>query len=500
VRYQAAPHPGPAEGYVGRPHVDRQPPDRTNRENGILVKQAPVTTSIETLDEVRIRLTVEAGPERVRVFFDRAARELAKQVDVPGFRKGKAPRRVVEQRVGTAAIAQAALEDALQDFYVEALTAESLDTVARPEVDVQHFGEEEGCAFTATVEVRPTIALADHHGIRVSHPEWRATEAEIDQQLDRLREQFAEVEVTERAAEAGDLVTVDLRVSVAGQELDSARVDGALYEVGSGGVTPELDRRIVGAAAGDQLDYEDALPADYPEHGGADATFSVRVVDVRSKRLPELDDDFADTAGGFDSLGELRDDVGRSITRRRVMEGRHQLRGVVTDAFVALHQVPVPPAMLEDAVHDRLHRLADEAAQFGGTLEELLALEGTSREDYEARLREQTEQLLTAQLVLDALAKQLGVTVQASDIDREFARLAIEHRMDAKQVARLVAQQGTLPVLVGDIVRRRAIDALLDAAEIDGGPDEATLLELGLVAPTPPVEAAADDDTETAED
>jgi trigger factor len=467
------------------------------------VKQAPVTTSVETLDEVRIRLTVEAAPERVRVFFDRAARELAKQVDVPGFRKGKAPRRVVEQRVGTGAIAQAALEDALQEFYVEALGAASLDTVARPEVEVQHFGEDEGCTFTATVEVRPTIELADHHGIRVSHPEWRAADGEIDAQLDRLREQFAEVEVVERAAAAGDLVTVDLRVSVAGTELDSARVDGALYEVGSGGVTPELDRRILGASAGDQLDYEDALPADYPEHGGAEATFSVHVVDVRSKRLPELDDDFADSAGGFDSLAELRDDVARSITRRRIMEGRHELRGVVTDAFVALHAVPVPPAMLEEAVHDRLHRLADEAAQFGGTLDELLALEGTSREDYEARLREQTERLLVAQLVLDALAKQLEVTVQASDIDREFARLAIEHRMDAKQVARLVAQQGTLPVLVGDIVRRRAIDALLEAAEVDGGPDEVTLLELGLVAPAEAeveVEVDAHADTGAPED
>jgi trigger factor len=465
------------------------------------VTNPPITTSVETLDDVRVRLTVEAGPARIQEFFDRAARELAKQISVPGFRKGKAPRKVVEQRVGAAAIAQAALEDALQDLYLEALTAEALDTVARPEVDVQRFDEVEGFAFTATVEVRPRIEVADHHGIQVTFPEWHAADADIDAQLDHLREQFAEVEVVERPAAAGDLVTVDLRVSVGGVELDSARVDGALYEVGSAGVTPELDRRVLGAVAGDLLEYQDELPADYPEHGGATADFEVRITDVRQKRLPELDDDFADSAGGFDSLAELRDDIARSLTRRRIMEGRHELRGVVTDAFVALHQVPVPPSMLQSAVHDRLHRLSDEAEQLGGTLDELLALEGTSREEYEVRLAEQTEKLLTAQLVLDALAQALGVTVQASDLDREFARLAIEHRMDAKQVARLVQQQGTLPMLVGDVVRRKAIDALLEAARIDGGPDEATLLEVGLAVPPPALQEAADaEDAEDAED
>jgi trigger factor len=463
--------------------------------NGIPLTNAPITTSVEIIDDVKVRLTVEAEPARIKEFFDRAARELAKQISVPGFRKGKAPRRVVEQRVGAAAIAQAALEEALQDLYLEALTVESLDTVARPEVDVQRFDEEEGCAFTATVEVRPRIEVADHHGIHVTFPEWHATDAEIDAQLDRLREQFADVEIVERPAAAGDLVTVDLRVSVDGVELESARVEGALYEVGSGGVTPELDRRVLGASAGDLLTYEDELPADYPEHGGASASFEVRVSDVRHKQLPELDDDFADSAGGFDSLVELRDDIARSLTRRRIMEGRHELRGVVTDAFVALHKVPVPPSMLESAVHDRIHRLSDEAAQLGGTLDELLALEGTSREEYEVRLGEQTAQLLTAQLVLDALAQELGITVQASDLEREFSRLAIEHRMDEKQVARLVQQQGTLPMLVGDVVRRKAIDALLEAAEIDGGPDEVTLLELGLAVPPPAVQDVAEGST-----
>ena len=442
-----------------------------------------------------MKLTVEAAPERVRAAFDRAARTIAKDINLPGFRKGKAPRRVIEQRVGTAAIAQAALDEALQEFFVEALQATELDTVARPEVDVMNFDEEEGCAFTVTVEVRPEITLADHHGISVNHPEWQATAADVDEQLERLREQFAEVEVVERAAAAGDLVTLDLRLSVDGVDVESASVEGALYEVGSGGVTPELDRRALGARAGDVLEYEDELPDEYPEHGGANAAFTVTITDVREKRLPDLDDDFADSAGGFDTIADMRADVADSLTRRRVMEGRHELRGVVTEAYVALHDVPVPPTMLADSVAERLERLSQEAAQFGGTLDELLQLEGTSREDYEVRLGGQMTDMLRAQLVLDALARELALTVQAADIDREFGRLAVEHRTDPKRIAELVRAQGTLPMLVGDILRRKAIDAVLDAADVTGGPDEATLQRLGLVdaEPEPDLDATESD-------
>jgi trigger factor len=246
----------------------------------------PVTTAVERIDDVSVKLTVEAAPERVRAAFDRAARRIAKDVNVPGFRKGKAPRRIIEQQFGTAAIAQTALDDALQEFFVEALRTTELDTVARPEVDVTRFDEQEGCAFTVTVEVRPEVELADHRGITVTHPEWQVPDADVDAQLAQLREQFAEVQVVERPAAAGDLVTLDLRLSVDGVEVESARVDGALYEVGSGGVTPELDRRALGSSAGDVLEYEDELPSELPGARREAATFTVTITDVREKRCP----------------------------------------------------------------------------------------------------------------------------------------------------------------------------------------------------------------------
>ncbi|MEX0705654.1 MAG: trigger factor, partial [Nitriliruptoraceae bacterium] len=307
-------------------------------------------TSVEKLDEVSVRLTVEVEPERVKRAFDHAARELAKQVNLPGFRPGKAPRRILEQRLGEGAIAQAAMENSISDYYVEALREQELNPVAQPELDVDHFDEADGCAFTATVEVRPEFEAPDHTGITVSFPDWEVAESAIDEHLESLRDRFAEVDEVDRAAESGDLVTVDLEVEVDGQVIEDARVSDALYEIGSGGVTPKLDDLLVGVVAGADVEFEDTLPEGFPEHGGSEATLRVHVTDVRAKTLPELDDDFATTASAFDTVDELRADVRRSMERRRVLEAQQHLRSQVLEAYLARAEVTLPPAMVEGEV------------------------------------------------------------------------------------------------------------------------------------------------------
>ncbi|MEX0868029.1 MAG: trigger factor, partial [Nitriliruptoraceae bacterium] len=292
-------------------------------------------TSVETLDTVKVKLSVEAQPERVQRAFAQPARELAKQVNLPGFRPGKAPRKILEQRLGDGAIAQAAMEASLTDYYVEALRAEEVEPVAQPELDLDHFDEEQGCAFTAIVEVRPEFDPPDHAGIHLSFPDWDVTDEQIDEQLQSLRERYAEVDEVDRAAADGDLVTVNLDVTVDGEKLESAHVEDALYEIGSGGVTPKLDEELIGKSAGDEFTYDDNLPDDYPEHGGKPATFAVAVVDVREKTLPDLDDDFAASASGFDTIAELRDDLRTSLRRRNVTNAQHELRGKILDAYLA---------------------------------------------------------------------------------------------------------------------------------------------------------------------
>jgi trigger factor len=464
-----------------------------------------VKTSVETLEPTKVKLTIEVEPKRVKQAFDRAARELAKQVALPGFRPGKAPRRLLEQRFGDGVIAQTAMEGSLSDYYVEALSELELDVVSQPEVDVETFDERDGCTFTATVEVRPTFDAPDHEGIDVTFPEWDVDDDEVDAQLEQLRERFAEVDEVEREAEVGDLVTLSLRVEIDGVELETANVEDALYEIGTAGVTPKLDDELVGASAGAEITYEDTLPDEYPEHGGERATFHVTVKDVREKALPDLDDDFAATASGFDTIDELRKDVRDSLLRRRVEQAQHDLRGRILEAYLARVDVPLPEAMVEADKEARLSQLETQAERFGMDLEDLLAMEDTSREDFESTAQQQAEQTVKAQLVLDALVRKLDVGVDPADIDQEIVRHAQVNGVSPQEIARIIQEQGSLPALLGDVLRRKAIDTLVAAADVDGGPSDEVLIELGLLEDPDAVDAVdatvdADEPSEPAAD
>ena len=437
-------------------------------------------TSVESLDPVKVKLTVEVEPKRVKQALDRAARELAKQVDIPGFRPGKAPRRLLEQRFGEGVVTQQAMDDVLSDYYAEALQSEELEPVAQPEVDVETFDEQEGCRFTAEVEIRPEFEPPDHTGIAVTYPEWDVDDEQIVEQLDQLRERFAEVDEVERAAKTGDLITLDLDVEVDGTKLESAAVEDALYEVGSGGVTPKLDEEAVGKQAGDSFSYTDQLPEGYPEHGGSEATFHVTVKDVREKTLPELDDDFATTASGFDTLDELKADVRRSLLARSIQEAQHELRGRVLEAYLARAELDLPPAMIESEKQQRMEQLEAQAEQYGLAVEQVLEAQDTTLEEFESNAQQQAEQGVKAQLVLDALAREIDIELDPADLDQEIMRHAQQHNMQPEDIAQIIQQQGSLPALIGDVLRRRTIDAIIDAADVDGGPDDELLIEVGL--------------------
>jgi trigger factor len=452
----------------------------------------PVKTSVETVDPVTVKLTVEVEPQRVKKAFDRAARELAKEVSLPGFRPGKAPRRLIEQRFGQGVIAQTAMERAISDYYIEALRREDVDPVAQPEVDVENFDEQVGCTFTAQVEIRPTFEAPDHTGISATFPEWEVGDAEVDEQLDTMRERFAEVDVVERAAATGDLITISLAVEIEGEELTDATVEDALYEIGSGGVTPKLDEEAVGKEAGDEFSYTDVLPEDYPEHGGVEATFRVTVKDVREKTLPDLDDDFATTASGFDTMEELRGDLRNSLLARRIREAQHEVRGKVLEAYLARIDLPLPPAMVTGDIEQRAHTLEHQAEQYGMTPEQLLELQGTTREAFDEDNQKQAEQSVKAQLVLDALATKLQPDLDSSDIDDEIRRHARNNNVPPDEVARMIQDQGSLPTLIGDIIRRKTIDAIVAESELDGAPSEELLVELGL-SQDPAAEEAGDE-------
>jgi trigger factor len=241
------------------------------------------------------------------------------------------------------------------------------------------------------------------------------------------------------------------------------------------------DELVGGGAAGDEFTYVDLLPEGYPEHGGEEATFRVTVTDVREKQLPDLDDDFATTASEFDTIQELRADLRQALLRRSIQAAQHQLRGQILEAYLATVDVPLPPSMIDADAHNRVHQLEHQAERFGATVEQLLEAEGKSREEFEADARQQAEQTVKAQLVLDQLAGGLDLPIESADIDAEIVRHAQTNGLPPQEVARIVQEQGSLPAMIGDILRRKAIDAIVAGADISGAPDDEVLGEVGLV-------------------
>jgi len=453
-------------------------------------------TSVETLEPVKVKLTVEVEPQRIKQVMDRAAKKIAAGVQMPGFRKGKVPRRLLEQRFGLEAIAQQAMDDNLGIFYSEGLRAEELIPVAQPEIEIDVFDEVEGCRFTAEIEVAPDFELPDHTGLNLLHPEWDVTDEAVDGQLQALRERFAEVDEVERSAAKGDYVTLDLVVVIDGEELTDAGVTDALYEVGSTGVTPKLDEELVGKQAGDEFIYTDTLPDGFREHPGAEAEFRIKVTDVREKTLPELDDDFASTASEFDTLAELVKSVRDRLLARRIAEARQVLRDLALEAYLAQVDIPLPPSLVEDHIASRKSVVARQAQQFGMEIDALLQAQGSDPEAFDDELAEQARLTVKGQLVLDKLAGELDLEVTAEDLDREIYRHAQMQGTTPTQVAQNIQAQNLVGMLVGDALRRRTIDAILDAADLEGGPSDEVLIEVGLLPDPNELDADADADAD----
>ncbi|MDP8969658.1 MAG: trigger factor [Actinomycetota bacterium] len=437
-------------------------------------------TSVERLDDTTVKLSISVEADRVRGAIDAAARKLAGEVKVPGFRPGRVPRRVLESRLGKGAILEEAARQALPGFYAEAVRETELPVVGVPEFDVDDFEDGKEAQFSATVEVRPEIELPDYRQLQVPHPDWELTDEELDEQLQSLRERFAELETVHRPARAGDYVVVTVTGLRGGAKVEEASVEDALYAVDD----PErsgtaLDRELVGAQAGAILKFHDTLGADYGELAGQELNFSAIVKEVKAKRLPALDDDFALTASEFDTIEELREDLRAQLARQKLAQARAALRGRVVEALAEQVDVALPQAMVQAEARFRLDRLAAQAERHGQSLEDYLQAAGGVDEALK-QVEDDARQTVKAQLVVDAAGRGAGIKVTAQDLEAEIARQAQRLGRPADELARLLAQNNRVGALVEDALRRKAIDHLVDAVQV-------------LSAPPDDVEAGVDD-------
>lgn len=425
-----------------------------------------------TLEETRkhvVRLSVEVPPEEFAPDLEEAYRHVAQELTVPGFRKGRVPRPIVDARVGREHVIEHFLRDFVPTYCLRALREHDLAPIGEPEIDVEQVEDGKPLRFTATVEVRPRLSLEpeQYRGLRVEAPSVEPTEREVDEYVDRLRERFAELESVARPAARGDFVLADVRASVHDREVPEASRPGFFTEVGKGELVPELDRELEGARKGDILKFNATLPERFGELAGQEVTFQVLVKEVKAKRLPPADDEFARTASEFDTLEELREDVRRRLRAVKEARARSVLRSRLLRKLAELvEDVEVPERLVDEETERRVRSAWEQAERAGVRLEDALAEEGIDELRFRVDARNHALRAIRADLALEAVARREGLQVTREDLDREIRALARDTGRDPREVRRILERTGQVSSLAGDIIRSKALDLLVEAAEV----------------------------------
>ena len=439
-------------------------------------------TTVEETDKHVVRLTVEVPPEEFAKDLDRTYRKIAGEVKIPGFRKGHVPRPIIDARVGRDTVFHEFVEDFLPAYYSKAIREHDLAPIAEPDIDLS--AEEHDLApdrpfrFTATVEVRPRLVLEpeEYTGVHLDAPETEPREMEIDEYVEHLRERHAELESVQRPAQKGDYVLADVRAYVNDRDVPEASVVGYFEEVGSEKLLPELDRELEGKRSGDILKFNAQLPGRFGELAGQEVSFQVLVKEVKAKRLPEPDDEFARTASEFDTMAELREDVRGRLRSLKEAESHALIRDLALRAVVDAVEVDLPERLVDEETERRVRGAQQRATQAGFSLEQALEAQGWDELRFRTDAREHAVRALKGDLVLEAVARREGLEVTQEDLATELAALAQATGRDVREVSRMIERAGQVGELAGDIIRSKALDLIVERADVTstGGPPAAS--------------------------
>ncbi|MER8038072.1 trigger factor [Streptomyces hydrogenans] len=422
-------------------------------------------SAVETLNPTRVRLTVEVPFEELKDSLDAAYKKINQQVTVKGFRKGKIPARVIDQRFGRGAVLEEAVNDALPKFYTEAVNEAEVNPLGQPEVDITELKDGELLSFTAEVDVRPTIEIPDYSGIEVEVDAIEVTDEDIEKSVEQLRERFASTNPVERAAAEGDVVTVDLTAKVDGEVLSDGIADGVSYTIGSGELLDGIDAAVTGLEAGGEATFTSELKGG--SAAGKEAEVTVKVTAVAARELPELDDEFAQMASEFDTLDELKADSRKRLENMKQFDQATQAQERVLEKFLELAEIPVPEKLLEDEVNTRKHNLEHhQLGQMGLSLEKYLELQGKTVEEFEAETKEQAVKGIKTQFLLDELVSKEELNVEQEELTEHLFRRAASSGMSPDQFAQAVVQGGQVPMLVGEVARGKALAVVVEAAKV----------------------------------
>jgi len=422
-----------------------------------------VKATVEALEGNKVKLSVEVDEQEFESAVDAAFKKIAREVRIPGFRPGKAPRRVLESHIGAGAGRAQALNDALPEYYSEAVLANEVDVIAPPDIEIIDGAESGTIKFDAIVEVRPVVTITGYADLTIEIPSTTPSDEEIDAQLERFRNQYGDLEVVERSADTGDYVTVDIEGSQNGEVLEGLVASAYLYEVGSAGIVPELDEQLVGASAGDTRSFD----APHPNGEEEDPLhFDVTVTEVKAKVLPELDDEFAAQASEFETMVAWRDDLVTRMTEVRKAQSQMIVREKIGEALADLVTEDLPEPLIAAEMNERLQDMAMRLQAQGLSLEQWLQFSGTDTEQFLDELKSTADRSARVDLALRAIALAEAIAVLEEDLDLEFEAVAARVQQDAEVVREQLTGAGHLPALKVDISKRKALDWLTESVTI----------------------------------
>ena len=436
-----------------------------------------MTANVTKIEDNKVKLEVEVPPEDVREGVDSKVRELGRKVRVPGFRPGKAPRRMIENHLGRDYIYAEALQDRLPLWYSKAVVEQNLRPIDTPQIDFDGpLSEQEGFRFSATVAVRPQAKLGLYKGVEVPKGEVGVADEEVEERLEEMRGQFATLAAVEdRPAREGDFAVVDFKGErMAGGPLEGGEAEDYMMEIGRGELLPEFEENLVGMKADERKQFGVTFPMDYGEESlrGQSVLFRVHLKEIKERELPPLDDDFAREASEFETVAELKEAIRDELrqTRERQVEGEFRAR--VLDEVAGEAEVEVPEVMVDDKVQEMLDSFERTLRAQGMEPEQYYQLAGAGQDELRERVRPDAADTVRKELVLDAVAEAEGVEADDHEMRHQIEHVAEDSERDPEEVAETMRQNGTYTLLEEELARSQALNLLVESAVVVPMPED----------------------------
>jgi trigger factor len=423
-----------------------------------------VKTDVEELSPTRVKLTIEVPFEELKPSLDKAYREVSKQVRIPGFRPGHVPPRIIDQRLGRGAVLEQAINDAVPELYGKALEDSKVRALGQPDLEITQLDDGQQLAFTAEVDVRPKFELPDLSALSVTVENAEVGPDEVEEYLSDLRERFASLKGVERPAADGDFVSIDLSASVGGKLVDDAQASGISYQVGSGTLLDGLDGALTGMSAGDAITFTAELAGG--DHAGEQADVSVTVHSVKVKELPELDDEFAQSASEYDTLGEFRAGTRGRLEDVKRLAQVGQARDRALEAVLARLDIPLPDRLVESETEGRQRSLDEQLERSGTTKEAYLEARNISDVDLQAEITADARRSVKASFVLDELASVNDLNVAQEELNAYVVEQAYRLGVPPDRLAKEIVDRGQLGMAAAEVLRGKALRLLTEQVPV----------------------------------